>query len=159
MGSPRSNFYNRKGYFKREFRKLDIAVMALLNREAAALIVQPLSAYHHLSSKLEGPPQEGRDTAAKRSLAANLIPTPLQFKKVVARFAVKRERQETDTRRVDICHGSTAAAGVGNPGRSGTTLRSRIFASAFGTGSAARRLRSNAGSKSSRKNPAESRRS
>lgn len=52
MGSPRANFYNRKGYFKREFQKLDIAVMALLNREAAALIVQPLSAYHSLGYRI-----------------------------------------------------------------------------------------------------------
>lgn len=52
MPSLRANFYNRKGYFKREFKKLDIAVMALLTRESAALIVQPLSAYHNLGYRI-----------------------------------------------------------------------------------------------------------
>lgn len=50
--SLRSNFYNRKGYFKRKFKELDIAVMSILTREAAALIVQPLSAYHNLGYRI-----------------------------------------------------------------------------------------------------------
>lgn len=33
MGSPRNNFYNRKGYWKRNVRKADKKVIDILNRE------------------------------------------------------------------------------------------------------------------------------
>jgi hypothetical protein len=62
------------GHFGRQPPKLGVA------RSNRARVTIYLSAQLQLSPKLECSPQEGRDTATKRSLAANLIPTPRQFK-------------------------------------------------------------------------------
>ena len=51
--SPRANFYNRKGYYKRRFKQLDADVMDLLNREVASLKVLPISAYHSMGYRAQ----------------------------------------------------------------------------------------------------------
>lgn len=52
MGSPRANFYNRKGYWKRLVRRIDRRVLDILNRERRDPRNNPVSDYFALGHDL-----------------------------------------------------------------------------------------------------------
>jgi hypothetical protein len=61
MSSPRKQLYNKKGYWKQRFKRFDVKVLQVLNREQLKGLTQPISNYFELGNESVGLGTQGEE--------------------------------------------------------------------------------------------------